>query len=233
VGGSLALLSGLILRSQVVEVEEITPYLILIGIGGGLWLVGVAIIPLIVEEPGATKGAREPFREARAGIALLKKVGGYRRYVLLQNILLTVELSLPFYTLLVRSFTEGTVSELGLYVVVISLAQALSSPIWGRLSDRSSKKVMGIGGLVATLAGLISLEFSAILGVGTHPLILSVPLLLVGFASAGVRLSRKTYIIDGALQRDRPTYIALSNSIVGKLTLLGSGLGWLADLFSL
>lgn len=228
-GGGLALIAGLILRKQVSNVQEIGTYLLLIGLGGGLWITGVALIAFIVEEPGTTEGARNPLREAKAGVGLLKKVPGYRRYVIVRSILLTVELSLPYYTLLVRSLTDGTAGELGIFVVTASVAQVLSSPIWGRLADRSSRQVLGFSGLMAVLAGIIGLSFGNFLGEQVNPFVMTIPLLIVGFARAGVRLGRKTYLIDGAPEAERPTYVALGNTIIGVLTILGSGLGWFAD----
>jgi MFS family permease len=232
-GGTLALIAGLILRSQVANAQEIGPYLLLIGLGGGLWIAGVALITLIVEEPGVTEGARNPLQEARAGVRLLRDIPGYRRYVIVRSILLTVELSLPYYTLLLRNLTSGTAGELGIFVVTASIAQVLSSPLWGRLADRSSRQVMGMSGLLAVSAGVLALSFEHFLGSQIHPLIMALPLLVVGFARAGVRLGRKTYLIDGAPDEERPTYVALGNTIIGILTILGSGLGWFADVLGL
>jgi len=230
-GGSLALIAGLILRNQVADVQEIGPYLFLIGLGGVLWLVGAALITLIEEEPGATEGVRSFLGEARAGVRLLKDVPGYRSYVVVRAILLTVELSLPYYTLIVRGLTNGSVGELGIFVVAASFSEVLSSPVWGRFADRSSRQVMGTSALIAVLAGLLVLGSEVFLGGRIHPFLMTIPLMMIGFARAGVQLGRKTYLVDGAPKEDRPTYVALANTIIGILTILGSGLGWFADVF--
>ena len=193
----------------------------------------MALITLILEEPGATEGARNPLKEARAGMRLLRDIPGYRRYVIVRSILLTIELSLPYYTLLVRDLTNGTVGELGIFVVTASIAQVLSSPLWGRLADRSSRQVMGASGLLAVFAGVLALGFNYFLSNQINPLIMTLPLLIVGFARAGIRLGRKTYLIDGAPDEERPTYVALGNTIIGILTILGSGLGWFADVLGI
>jgi MFS family permease len=232
-GGSLALIAGLILRSQLANVQEIWPYLVLIGLGGLLWLIGVGLIPWVREEPGATEGSRNPLQEARAGVRLLKTNQTFRRYIVARSILLTVELSIPYFTLILRGLSTGTAGELGIFVVAASLADVLSSPVWGRMADRSSRQVLGLSGLVAVLAGLITLSFATIFGGRINPYVMVLPLMIVGFARAGIRLGRQTYLIDGAPGRERPTYVALSNTVIGILTIVGSGLGWIADAFGL
>jgi hypothetical protein len=228
-GGGLALLVGIFLRTQLAESTEFSPYLVLIGLGGGLWILGASLASFIVEEPGATAGARDALREARYGIRLLLEVPGYRRYVLARGILLTVELSLPYYVLLSKQITEGRVGELGLFVIAASSAQVISSPLWGRFSDRSSRLVMMWAGLTAGSAGLLAVLLKGQAGSGVNPLLAAAPLFIIGISQAGVRLGRKTYIVDGAPKLERPTYVAVSNSVIGLLTILGAGLGFMAD----
>jgi len=57
--------------------------------------------------------------------------------------------------------------------------------------------------------------------------------LLIGFAEAGVRVGRKTYLVDAAPENERPLYVAMSNTVVGAFTILAGGLGFIADTFGL
>lgn len=52
-----------------------------------------------------------------------------------------------------------------------------------------------------------------------------------GMAQAGTRLGRKTYIVDAAPEADRPLYVAVSNTLIGLVTLSSAVLGFVADLF--
>jgi hypothetical protein len=63
-------------------------------------------------------------------------------------------------------------------------------------------------------------------------IVLSPIFLVVGFAQAGVRLGRKAYIVNAAPGPDRPTYVALTNTIIGVLTLAGGAFGVIADAYS-
>ncbi|WP_156810353.1 hypothetical protein [Nitritalea halalkaliphila] len=49
----------------------------------------------------------------------------------------------------------------------------------------------------------------------------------------GARLSRKTYLVDFAPEQERPSYVALSNTLIGAFTLVAAALGTLASVFSI
>jgi hypothetical protein len=232
-GGGLALIAGVILKLQVdVNSSALTLFLVLILMAGGLWILGVSVITLVVEEPGATDGGRNPLEEARAGIRLYRKTPGLRQFILTRSALLGIELSLPFYALMARRSTGGGAGDLGVFVIAASLAQVLSSPLWGRLADRASRLVMAGSGALAALAGFLSLTLGTV-GLGGNIYAYGLVVMLVGFAIAGVRLGRKTYLVDGAPERERPLYVALTNTVLGVLTILGSGMGFIADVFGL
>jgi uncharacterized membrane protein len=48
-------------------------------------------------------------------------------------------------------------------------------------------------------------------------------------AYQGVRIGRATHVVDMSSAEDRAAYVALSNTMVGVLLLVGSVFGWLAQ----
>ncbi|MGW8249287.1 MAG: MFS transporter [Anaerolineales bacterium] len=233
IGGILALVAGLLLRTQVQDQQALLPYVLLVGLAGLLWLAGVALVLLINEEPGATGGSRNTIEEARAGFHLLSENAPFRQFVLTRGVLVSIELSLSFYTLFARRTNNGGAGALGVFVIAASLAQVLSSPVWGRLADRTSRLVLVAASAAAVLAGMLALSFSWLPGLETNVYLLVIPVLLIGFAIAGVRLGRNTYLVDVAPAVDRPLYAALTNTLAGVIILLGGGLGFIAEAFSL
>jgi sugar phosphate permease len=231
-GGILALIAGLLLRVYVSNETSIGPFLILLGVTAGLWFVGVLFVTAVEEEPGATGGARNALQEARASLRLLRQQAGFRRFIVVRALLLSVQLSIPFYTLYARNLTGGQIGGLGLLVIAIALAQVLSSPFWGRFSDRSSRTVMMMGGGLAVVVGVVALALGALPDVLHNPFVFAPLFLVVGVAQAGVRLGRKTYLVDGAPAAERPSYVAVGNTIIGLITLLGGVLGIIADVLS-
>jgi len=52
---------------------------------------------------------------------------------------------------------------------------------------------------------------------------------LIGLAESGVRLGRKTYLVDAAPVEDRATYTAFCNSMIGILAVCSGLLGLIAQ----
>jgi MFS family permease len=232
IGGVLALAAGLVLRTLVKDQGARTPYFILLALAGSLWLVGVSLVFFIKEEPGATSGSRNAFKEAVAGLQFLKSNANFRQFLIARSVLVSVELSMPFYILLARQVSGQGAGELGIFVVASSLARILSSPLWGRLADHGSRKVLIWSSAIAVLSGVLLLGFSRLSGQVGPTIVMALPVLLVGIAIAGVRLGRKTYLVDAAPSEQRPLYIALTNTIAGIIIFIGGSLGLIVDLFS-
>jgi hypothetical protein len=231
-GGILTLVTGLLLRLYVSDTSSLTPYLILLGLTGALWFVGAALAAAITEEEGATEGGRNALEEARAGVKLLGEKPGFRQFILARALLLSVKLSVPFYTLYARQLTDGAIGGLSAFIVAVGLAEVLSSPFWGRFSDRSSRTVMLSAGVLAVLVGITALGVGLMPESWHTPLLLAPVFLLVGFAQAGVRLGRKTYLVDAAPELERPLYVAVNNTIIGVLTLASGAFGLVAQLLN-
>jgi hypothetical protein len=232
-GGLLALGAGLLLRIYVADANSLMPYLLLIAVASMLWFVAALFFAAIQEEDGATEGGRNALTEAKAGLSLLREVPDFRRFITARGLLLTVTLSIPFYALHAKALTGSTASSLGIFVVATSLAQVLSSPVWGRFSDRSSRTVMMLGGGTAVVAGVAALMFGRLPVSWQNAYLYGAIFLLLGMAQAGVRLGRKTYLVDAAPAEARPLYVAVSNTLIGALTLAGGALGLISTFFGI
>jgi MFS family permease len=92
--------------------------------------------------------------------------------------------------------------------------------VWGRVADWSSRRVL----VVATLAGAAALALAAV----GPPALLPAVLVLLLVAHQGLRLGRKTHLVDMAPRDDRAAYTAIANTAAGVLLLAGGGFGWLA-----
>jgi predicted MFS family arabinose efflux permease len=229
--GILTLCAGLLLRSYLAEKSSVLPFLLLLGITAILWFIGASLAAAVDEKEGATSGSRNALEEARSGLKLVRSRSGFRGFIIARALLLSVSLAIPFYTLYARQLTDGKVGGLSLFVIAIALAEVLSSPIWGRFSDRSSRKVMMSGGALAVCAGAGALALGSLPASLHTPFALAPVFLVAGFAQAGVRLGRKTYLVDGAPEEERPLYVAVSNTLIGVLTLTSSVFGLIAQAF--
>ncbi len=118
---------------------------------------------------------------------------------------------------------------LGLLVIASAAAGLISSYVWGRLADTSSRKVLILTSLAAALTLLATLALDAAGFLGS---VWALPLMIFGLMIAyqGVRLGRSTHLVDMASEDNRAAYTALSNTLIGLLLLLGSGFSLLAGL---
>ena len=217
---------GVLLLLDMREADDMGTYLILLASAGGLWLLAAATYGLIRELPGAADGGANALQDALRRLRLLRQDAPFRRFVIARSLLLCSALSAPFFILLAHEQTEGAWLVLGLFVIADGLASLVSAPFWGRFADSSSRRVMIIAGSAAALTGLVLVAL--VLGVPAladsqwlYPLFF----FFLAIAHAGVRLGRKTYIVDLAGGNKRTDYVSVSNTVIGVVLLLAGSVG--------
>ncbi|WP_058556063.1 MFS transporter [Thiohalocapsa sp. ML1] len=207
-------------------------YAVLLGAGALMFVLGALVFGAIREQPGATAGGGNALTEALASLDLLRTDPDFRRYLLTRIGLLTLALVPPFYVLLLQRASDSALSGLGLLIIASGLASAVSAPLWGRFSDRSARLVLV---LAAALGGVTGIATWVVARLEPGPLVLTYALaglfLLVNVAHAGVRIGRKVYLVDMASNDNRAAMVAVSNTIIGVMMLLGGLIGLLADLY--
>ena len=216
-----------------VDDDRSLTFLILLGGAAALWLVAAALYSRVVEEPGETEGGGNALSEAIGKLALLRDDPPFRNFVITRALLLCSALSAPYYVILARDHGSGIGGQLGFFILAGGLASSVSAPFWGRMADWSSRTVMAAAALVSGGLGVVAVSVEFLLPVLArqlwfYPLVFFV--LMV--AHSGVRLGRKTYVVDLADGNRRTDYVAVSNSVIGVVLLLLGGMGTLAQLLS-
>ncbi len=201
--------------------------------GALLWFVAMGFFAAIREQPGATEGGGNALSVALQSFGMLKTDVLFRRFVIGRALLLSVALAPPFYVLLAQQNTAEGLVGLGMLIIASGIAGSLSSPVWGRLSDYSSRLVMMLAALAAGIQGILLYALvetdsswidSAWLYAGLF--------LTLSVFHGGVRLGRKVYLVDMATADTRAIYVALSNTLIGIAMLAGGVIGVLADVIS-
>lgn len=192
---------------------------------GVAWLIGAAVFGRIREVPGATEGGQDMVTLLRGQVGLLIRKGDLRLFLLARSLLLGTALAGPVYVALAQRQLSDSITALGGLVVATGLATAASALVWGRLADRSSRLTMAAG---AALAGVLGLGVTVCVWAGL-PLLedtwfYMLVIFILGVAHAGVRVGRKTQLVDMAGGNRRAEYVALSNTIIG-VVLLVAGAG--------
>lgn len=204
---------------------------ILLGIAALGWALNAFFAARIQETPGAIGGGENAWDSLKLGLSLLKEDRTFLHFNLARALLLSSALALPYIALLGQQQSGAQLGELGLLVVVSGLAGMLADPVWGKRADTSSRRVMrdaAIGTLICCLLGALLAWLPADWTTQIWPYALIYGLLVI--VHHGVRLGRKTYLVDMASQDNRALYVALSNTLTGVLMLIVGGvLGGLAQ----
>ncbi len=198
----------------------------MIAAAGASWFVAAAVFAMTTEYPGATDGGRSIRDIARDQIELLIENRGLQKFLVARTFMISTALAGPIYVSLAQSTSGQTLDNLGWLIVASGLASAVSASVWGKLSDRSSRLTMAFAAGVAGALGLAVLATMAFVpGLTRHIGFYAVILFVLAIAHAGVRIGRKTHIVDLAPGDQKAEYVAMSNTIIGMLML---GLGALS-----
>ncbi|NBC95487.1 MAG: MFS transporter [Deinococcus-Thermus bacterium] len=233
IGGLLTLAAGTWLRFGLEAAPSVAPYLWLLALAAVLWAAGAVLFAAMTEEQGATEGGKNALDQARHGTRLVRQVPGYRKYLTARALLVGVEVAMPFYALHAHDLFGGAAAALGVYILAVGIANVVSSPFWGRFSDLSARRTMALSAGIAALTGAIALAFGLLPAAWQQPWAYALVFFVLGIAESGVRLGRKTYLVDGAPKDDRPLYVAFGNSAIGVITLAAGGLGLVAQFASI
>lgn len=228
IGGGLTLLAALYLRYGLGEGEGLTPYLLLLGVAALLWALAALLFALTEEAPGATEGGRSMLREVRQGMTYLREIRPFRTFLGVRALLLSVELATPFFALHAQDLYGEGAGALALFVFAVGVANVVSSPFWGIFADAEARRVLMLSGIIGAAAAGLALAIAAV-GGGDSAFYYTPVFLLLGLAEAGVRLGRKTYLVDAAPSEERPLLVAFSNTSIGLLALAFGALGMVMD----
>jgi len=233
--GSLAagcvLLFGLLLSLDILDRSSATIAAVLL-VAAGLWVAAAGLFATLDEPASRPNGSGErPMAEALRQFGLLRSDPQLTRFIVTRSLLIPTALAPPFLLALADAESGNGLGVLGPFVVASALAGIASSYAWGRLADRSSRRVLILAALLAAavlgLTVLLQVLAPALLA-GDWPYALLLFVLVVAYQ--GVRLGRSTHLVDMAGEDRRAAYTALSNSIVGLLLLAGSLFGLLSYL---
>lgn len=216
VAGLAAIGAGLALAWATRSAHPTVLALVVVG-ASLLWLGAAGVFVTVAEHPSAGE-ASDPAATIAESLALLREDDVFRRFVVARTLMLATALSPPLVVTLSAEVSDAGVSGVGPFVVATGVAGMVSSPIWGRLADRSSRLVMATA---SSVAGAIVIAFLVghNVGLGSTVWLGPATYLLLAIVHAGARMGRKTYVIDLGRGDTRTRYVAVSNTVIGVLLL--------------
>ncbi len=206
-------------------------YVLLLSAAGGLWLLSAGLYSLLNEYAGATEGGGNAFTEAIEQLALIRDDAELRNFIIVRTLLISTALVAPFYVSLMSGASGDALSGLGALMIASGAASFVSAPVWGRLSDRSSRLVMAAAAALAAATGLLTFAVASLADDAVGLWWFPAAYFLLSVAHAGVRLGRKTHLVDIATADNRAAYVAVSNTIIGIMLLVGGAFAGAAAAF--
>jgi len=209
--------------------------------GAAAWVLAATVYATIREptdDPTAAGKGDRPGPGASTGFAgvvrLLREDVAFRNFVTVRSLLLVSALSPPFVVTLSIQYGAASLAGLGGFVVAAGLARLLGGRLFGRLADRSSRLLMSVGAAVASVIVTLTVLVVALPGFTGAQRWGNLFFVAVYFAltlmHTGVRVGRKTYVVDMAEGDRRTTYVAVANSVLGVVLLVVGGLSSLLAL---
>ncbi|ERJ17773.1 major facilitator transporter protein [Salinisphaera shabanensis E1L3A] len=223
--GGVAMALGLLLWLTPIGDATLTPLLVLLAIAGAAWLFAAITFSSLREYAGATEGGGNALKTAWQSLGLIRSKPGFARFIGVRGLLVATALAAPYYATLARDSGGEAIANLAILLALSGLASLVSAPFWGKFSDRSSRQVLILTGIVA---GLLNLVVAACawfdLGdtLGVWPF--AAGYFVLAGLHAGVRLGRKTYLTDLGNNDDRAQLTAVANTTIGLILLAGGGL---------
>ena len=201
-----------------------------LGLAAGAWVLAGVIFAGLAEDAGAQDGGANGWSAAIASLRYLREDPQLARFITARGLLTATALAPPWLVVLASGEGGAALEGLGALVLASALAALLSGYVWGRLADRSSRRVLiwtglsGAGGMALTLA------FWA-LGLADTLWAMPLALFAIMVAHQGVRLGRSTYLVDMVGQDRRAVYTAIANTVIGVILLASGVFGAIAGVF--
>ncbi|MGD8201792.1 MFS transporter [Ornithinimicrobium sp. W1679] len=248
VSGIVAVVLGVALQRLGQDLDVAVLAALLVG-AALTWFIGVAVYAGIPESPegpsrdprggrraGPDVGGQRRGEGSEAGredggtgagsswvrdtLTLLGTDREFRHFVVARALLLVSALAPPFLVTLAADRGSSWLAGLGAFVIAQGVASVVGGRVFGRLADRSSRLVMVVG---AAAASLVVLLVVWVVVAGADVLVLPALVggyLVISLVHVGVRVARKTYVVDMAEGDLRTRYVATANTAMGVILLV-------------
>ena len=141
---------------------------------------------------------------------ILKSDSNYKKFLLVEILVGTSALALPFYVLYAKDVLNVRLGMVGIFLAAQMLGSALSNFLWAHLSDFvGNKKVIQVSALLA-----LTVPLFAIIIPPDFSILFIFLFLFIGVFTAGYTIGKTNFLLDIAPQKDRLAYISLNGTLI-------------------
>ncbi|WP_255583528.1 MFS transporter [Dietzia sp. ANT_WB102] len=213
---------------------------LLLAAGAVLWVLSATTYARVVEPVGeghddsSDDGSDASSGSASSGggapswfadmVRLFRNDATFRKFISVRGLLLVSSLSPPFIVSMSVASGTGALAGLGGFILASGVASLIGGRIFGRLADKSSRLLMAGAATAASVVAVALVIIVAIPGFdGGSALGATVFIsayFLLTLLHSGVRVGRKTYVVDVAEGDTRTAYVAVGNTTMGVILLV-------------
>lgn len=218
--GAVAITVGLAIRF--LGGDDVAPGVLawLLAGAAAAWVVAAVVFGGVHEPASESPDDDGDTGWVRRSWALLREDATFRRFVVVRTLLLVSALSPPFVVALAAARGGVGLSGLGPFVIASGVAGLVGGRIFGRMADDSSRRLMVLGAAAASVTIVVFLALLAVPAVADAAWLYPAVYLLLALTHTGVRVARKTYVVDMAEGDRRTQYVAVANTSMGVLLLV-------------
>ncbi|MBS7548179.1 MFS transporter [Dietzia massiliensis] len=238
--GLVAITLGVLIRLLGGEDLDRTALAILLAVGALLWALSASVYARVREPAGEARDTDEPASGAddpasdesspswfADAARLFREDATFRRFISVRGLLLVSSLSPPFIVTLSIASGTGALAGLGGFILASGVASLIGGRIFGRMADRSSRLLMAGAATAASIVAVALVLIESIPGFDGGSLLGAAVFVgayfLLTLLHSGVRVGRKTYVVDVAEGDTRTAYVAVGNTMMGVILLVVGG----------
>ena len=238
--GLVAITLGVLIRLLGGENLDHTALAILLAVGALLWALSASVYARVREPAGEARDTDEPAAGAddpasdesspswfADAARLFREDATFRRFISVRGLLLVSSLSPPFIVTLSIASGTGALAGLGGFILASGVASLIGGRIFGRMADRSSRLLMAGAATAASIVAVALVLIESIPGFDGGSLLGAAVFVgayfLLTLLHSGVRVGRKTYVVDVAEGDTRTAYVAVGNTMMGVILLVVGG----------
>ena len=197
-------------------------YLLFLAMAVLAWLLASILFSYIDEPATDIKPSKNEEKPSLIpAFKLLKNDQNFRHFIIARGLLICSAI-IPVFIVIEMHQQDTDLRQLAVLLIVSSLGSTVSSRLWGSLADRSARLAIFYGALITGIVCFFLIWVSMLNIVGDWLFLIALFFAMIGHS--GIRVGRKTYVVNVAKDNKRTDYVAVSNTLIGCLLLLAGGL---------
>lgn len=177
---------------------------------------GLVVLKTMIREPPAPISRPQmPMLERIKEFPGLLAERDFRGFLIVQCFATAARVGAPFYTIYAGSLLGLDGALIGGLSFMFLGSDTIANILWGPMGDRLGFRIVYIGSLLCSVAGVITMMMAG----STYPIYAS--FIFLGFGTSGWMLAASTMVLEFGSQEDIPMRLGLVTTVEGIIAAIG------------